>query len=115
MTGGPPPPSQPLMQMSGDPADIERDEHANALGGVRMPGVDVPIAHNTGVSPVEGLGGLGGGYEPFAKKKLVALYGDHATYVARFSDAAATAVHAGVLRAAEADQLVSEARDSEPF
>ena len=31
------------------------------------------------------------------------------------SDAAAAAVNAGVLRASEADQLVKEARDSEPF
>jgi hypothetical protein len=114
MTGGPPPPSQPLIQMSG-PADIERDEDANALGGVRMPGVDVPVAHDTGVSPVEGLGGLGGGHEPFDKDKLIALYGDHATYVARFSEAAAAAVNAGVLRASEADQLVKDARESEPF
>jgi hypothetical protein len=80
-----------------------------------MPGVDVPIGHNTGVSPVQGLGGLGGGSEPFEKDKLVDLYGDHDGYVARFSDAAAAAVNAGVLRASEADQLVREARDSEPF
>jgi hypothetical protein len=114
MTGGTPPPIQPRIEMSG-PTDIERDEHANALGGVRMPGVDVPVAHNTGVSPVEGLGGLGGGHEPFDTDKLVALYGDHATYVARFSEAAAAAVTQGVLRASEADELVNEARDSEPF
>jgi hypothetical protein len=115
MTGGPPPPGQPLIDMSGDPADISRDEHHNALGGVRMPGVDVPIGHNTGISPVQGLGGLGGGTEPFEKDKLVDLYGDHDCYVAKFSDAAAAAVNAGVLRASEADQLVKEARDSEPF
>jgi len=115
ITGGPPPPTQPLIQMSGDPTDIERDEHANALGGVRMPGMDVPVAHNTGVSPVAGLGGLGGGHEPFGTEKLVALYDDHDHYVARFSEAAAAAVTAGVLRASEADQLVNEARESEPF
>jgi hypothetical protein len=115
MTGGPPPPTQSLIEMSGDPTEIQRDEHANALGGVRMPGVEVPVAHNTGVSPVEGLGGLGGGNEPFAKEKLIALYGDHDRYVARFSEATAAAVTAGVLRAGEADQLVNEARESEPF
>jgi hypothetical protein len=80
-----------------------------------MPGIEVPIAHNTGVSPVEGLGGLGGCHEPFTKEKLIALYGDHDTYVARFSEATAAAVTAGVLRASEADQLVNEAREHEPF
>jgi hypothetical protein len=115
ITTGPPPPSQPPISMTGDPVEIERDEHANALGGVRMPGVDVPIAHNTGVSPVEGLGGLGGGHDPFSRQKLVDLYGDHDHYVARFSEAATSALIEGVLRASEADQLVTEARNSEAF
>jgi hypothetical protein len=104
-----------LIALSGDPAEIQRDEHANALGGVRMPGIEVPVAHDTGISSVEGLGGLGGDHEPFTKEKLIALYGDHDSYVARFSEATAAAVTAGVLRASEADQLVKEARESEPF
>ncbi|MGH9047877.1 MAG: alpha/beta hydrolase domain-containing protein, partial [Acidimicrobiales bacterium] len=115
MTTGSPPPEQPLIEMTADPGEIRRDEHDNAIGGVRMPGMDVPAAHNTGVSRIEGLGGLGGGHRPFSKEEMVALYGDHDTYVARFSDAAAAAVTAGVLRVAEADALVREARDSEPF
>jgi hypothetical protein len=115
MTGGPPPPEQPRIQMSGDPAQIARDEHANALGGIRMPAIEVPTAHNTGISPVEGLGGLGGGHEPFDRATLVALYGDHDRYVAKFSEAATAAVVAGVLRASEADALVREARESAPF
>ena len=115
MTGGTPPPTQSLIALSGDPAEIQRDEHANALGGVRMPGIEVPVAHDTGISSVEGLGGLGGDHEPFTKEKLIALYGDHDSYVARFSEATAAAVTAGVLRASEADQLVKEARESEPF
>ncbi len=109
MTGGPPPPAQPLIEVSGDPPQIGRDGHANALGGVRMPGVEVPVAHNTGVSPVQGLGGLGGAHEPFAREQLVALYGDREQYLARFSAAAVAAVGAGVLRASEADALIEEA------
>ena len=115
MTGGPPPPVQPLIEVAGDPLEIQRDEHQNALGGVRMPGVEVPVAHNTGVSPVQGLGGLGGGHEPFPADKLAALYGDRDGYLARFEKAAAGAVNAGVLRASEADALVSDARDGAPF
>ncbi len=115
MTGGPPPPAQPRIEMAGDPATIRRDEHGNAVGGVRMPGVEVPVAHNTGVSPVEGLGGLTGFHEPFEREKLVALYGDHPSYVARFSQAAAAAVSAGVLRPSEADELIEDARNAAPF
>ncbi len=115
MTGGPPPPEQPRIEVAGDPPTIRRDEHANAIGGVRMPGIAVPVAHDSGVSPVEGLGGLTGVHEPFDREKLVALYGDHAGYVALFSQAAAAAVNEGVLRPSEADELIEAARSSEPF
>ncbi|MGH9008020.1 MAG: alpha/beta hydrolase domain-containing protein [Acidimicrobiales bacterium] len=116
MTGGPPPPVQPRIEVAaGDPPEIERDEHGNAVAGIRMPGVAVPVAHDTGVSSVAGLAGLGGVHEPFEPDTLVALYGDHATYVARFSEAAAAAVTAGVLRASEADRLVAEAGAAAPF
>jgi hypothetical protein len=115
MTGGPPPPVQPLIEVTGEPAEIQRDEHANALGGVRMPGMEAPVAHDTGVSPVQGLGGLGGGHEPFSAEKLAALHGDRDGYLARFEKAAAAAVTAGVLRAGEADALVGDARDNAPF
>jgi hypothetical protein len=115
MNGGPPPPVQPLISMAGDPPQIQRDEHANALGGVRMPGMEAPIAHNTGVSPVQGLGGLGGGHEPFSAGQLAQLYGDRDGYLARFEKAAAAAVASGVLRASEADALVDDARANAPF
>lgn len=115
MTGGPPPPAQPPIRVSGDPPEIERDQYANALGGTRPPGIDVPVAHDTGVSPVAGLGGLGGGHEPFTTEQLVALYGDRDGYLARFSQAAAAAMAAGLLRASEADALVAEARASAPL
>lgn len=115
MAGGPPPPSQPPIALTADPATagpaaIERDEHGIALGGVRLPGAEVPVARESGVSAVEGLAGLGGVHEPFDKEKLVSLYGDHEGYVSRFAEAAKRAVAAGVLRPSEADQLVDEAR-----
>ena len=66
MTGGAPPPRQPPIEVAGDPPAIARDEHGNARGGIRLPQIEVPIAHNTGISPVQGLGGLGGHSEPFA-------------------------------------------------
>jgi hypothetical protein len=116
MAGGPLPPSLPPIETSGgDPVEIERDEHGNALGGVRMPAIDVPVAQNTGVSLFQGLGALAGGREPFTLDELIALYGNHDTYLARFSTAAEAAVGAGVLRQTEADRLVQEARESHRF
>jgi hypothetical protein len=109
MTGGAPPPRQPPIEVAGDPPAIARDEHGNARGGIRLPQIEVPVAHNTGISPVPGLGGLGGHSEPFDAATLAALYADHADYVGRFSDAARAAVEAGVLSRADADSLIAEA------
>jgi len=114
MTGGPPPPTQARIELEGD-ATVARDAHGNARGGVRMPGVEVPLAHNTGISPFEGLAGLGGRHEPFSVETLVSLYADRDTYVARFSEAAAAAVMAGVLRPSEADGLIADARQTPSF
>ncbi len=114
--GGPPPPSQPpIAVLATDPPTIERDEHGNARGGVRLPGIEVPIAHNTGISPETGLAGLDGLHEPFTREVLVALYGDRNGYLTRFEAAAKAAVAAGVLRPSEADTLVDEARTSTPL
>jgi hypothetical protein len=109
MTGGAPPPRQDPIELAGDPPMIVRDEHENARGGIRLPQIEVPIAHNTGLSPVAGLGGLGGHSEPFDAATLAALYADHADYVGRFSDAARAAVEAGVISKADADSLIAEA------
>jgi len=112
MTGGPPPPIQTPITLAGDPPTIARDEHGNALGGVRLPQIEVPIAHNTGVSPVPGLGGLGGHSEPFDAAMLAALYPSRQDYRDRFAAAAAAAVEAGVISRRDADALVAEAADA---
>jgi hypothetical protein len=109
MTGGAPPPRRPPIEVAGDPPAIVRDEHKNARGGIRLPQIEVPVAHNTGVSPVQGLGGLGGHSEPFAPAALAALYASRADYQARFAEAARAAVTAGVVSRADADHLVEEA------
>lgn len=109
MTGGPPPPRQTPIEMTDGPPVIVRDEHANARGGIRLPQIEVPIGHNTGVSPVPGLGGLGGHSEPFDAVTLAALYTDRADYLGRFAEAARAAVEAGVISRADADALVAEA------
>jgi hypothetical protein len=47
---GPPPPEFPRLESSGEGDDfqLERDELGIALGGVRTPIVDVPLALNVG-------------------------------------------------------------------
>ena len=47
--GGEAPPVQPLIEFAGDPAEVVRDEHGIAVGGVRLPQADVPVAQNSAI------------------------------------------------------------------
>jgi Alpha/beta hydrolase domain len=49
LNGGPPPPIQPRISFAGDPPEIVRDEHGLAVGGVRLPQVEVPVAQNSAI------------------------------------------------------------------
>lgn len=94
--GGPGPSSQlpfKIEMKNGRPAYV-RDQYGNVEGGVRLPEVEVPIAHYVGnVGP----GGLAGSTEPFAPDPLRKLYPTHAVYVAKVSAAARAALRAGVI------------------
>jgi hypothetical protein len=67
--------------------EIKRDANGNAIGGVRMPYIEVPIATYTGYLTAGGMGGVTGAKKPFAQETIKTLYPDHGTYVAKFSAA----------------------------
>jgi hypothetical protein len=113
---GTPPPVQPRIEFAGDPPEIVRDEHGIARGGIRLPQADVPIAHNSAVpagSDVFAL--LNGSWAPFPPEQVRALYGDRATYLARFEEAARAAEKAGVLLERDVDALLAEAAEVWPL
>jgi hypothetical protein len=112
LTGGPPPPSQPPIAVAGDPTAIERDEHGNARGGVRVPVMEVPVGRHVGAREDLDSGGLMGSSVAFPPEQVEALYPDHDAYVARIDAAARAAVAAGVLLPRDADRAVDEARRS---
>jgi hypothetical protein len=93
---GTPPPRAPRLELTGgESLPIVRDEHGNALGGIRTPAVDVPIATLSGQAPVGTLiCALLGTTMPFDGATLAALYPDHAAYVSAFEKAARRAVRA---------------------
>jgi hypothetical protein len=64
------------------PTAVERDEHGNAVGGVRTTTVDVPTATRGPLNTPENCVVFGNQHD-FTRDELVALYGDHATYVDR--------------------------------
>jgi hypothetical protein len=112
---GTPPPSAPLIEVNaGPPAAIARDVNGNALGGIRTPQVDVPIATLSGEGQVGELFCiLFGTTVPFDDEKLASLYPDHETYVAAIDEAAGRAVEEGFLLAPDAELIKDNARNSD--
>jgi hypothetical protein len=108
--GGAAPPSQPLIEFSGERPEVVRDEHGIAKGGVRLPQVDAPVATNSSIAVTDDFSGsLRGGNRPFGKAKLDALYGSEAKYLARFEEAAQRAVTAGVMLPRDVARATEEA------
>lgn len=65
--------------------DLERDEHGNALGGLRSPYVDVPIAGYVASNP-EDPEGICGAMTYFSREKVEELYGGVDGYLERFAE-----------------------------
>ena len=120
--GGDAPPQGERIETTddGDGVVIVRDEHENAIGGVRNPLVDVPTATLSGEPPagtsIEDLADGGGDLcilfgttVPFDQETLVELYGTADDYVEQFRASAEEAVAAGFLLQPDADELIAEA------
>jgi hypothetical protein len=110
---GPLPPSAPRIAVTeGDLPTIERDEHGIAIGGVRSPLVDVPVATLTAEPASYGPGPTceaSGATIPFDAATLAELYPTQADYVRAFTESANTAVEAGFLLRPDADAMIAEA------
>ena len=90
---------------------IVRDPHGNALGGIRTPQVDVPIAALSGERQSGSLFCLLFGTTVlFDAATLAALYPDHATYVAAFNAATDAAVQAGFVLPPDAELMKAPPR-----
>lgn len=93
---GKPPRSAPRLEVAaGPPVAIMTDPNGNALGGIRTPQVDVPIATFTGEQEGSILCRLFGTTTPFDDAKLAALYPSHKAFVKRYNKALKSAVRAG--------------------
>jgi hypothetical protein len=106
------PPAAPPFKVTNG-SEIARDEHGNAIGGIRTPAVDVPTetlsGENGGRSPICSLFGS---RQPFDAATLQRLYPTHADYVAKVKTAAAAAVKAGFLLTPDADEIVRTAESA---
>jgi Alpha/beta hydrolase domain len=116
MQGGAAPPAQPRIVFSGDPPEIVRDGNGIAQGGIRLPAVAVPIAHNSALqqSP-DVFGRLVGYHEPFSSQKVRELYGTRAEYVARYESAARASAAASVILPRDVAAVVREGTTTVPL
>jgi hypothetical protein len=116
-TGIAPPTAPKLQVLSTSPFVFAHDANGNALGGVRSPQVDAPIAALGGVDN-GGSGGLSrfcvlfGTTTPFTSSHLAELYPTHGKFVSQWSRAANRAVKAGYLLPLDAEELVNSAATS---
>jgi hypothetical protein len=112
---GTPPPKAPRLDVAdGEPVTLERDEHGNALGGIRTPLVDVPTATLTGESDNSGgrFCGLFGATIAFDAATLASLYGNNDDYVRKFNRSTDRVVADGFLLAVDAENLKAAATQS---
>ena len=79
---------------------LRRDRYGNALGGVRLPALDVPVATYRS----EFTDGAGGNTRAFDRSTLAALYPTHDAYVAKIRAAADAAVAGGFMLPADRDE-----------
>jgi hypothetical protein len=94
---GTPPPSAPRLDI-GPGLAVARDTHGNALGGIRTPQLDVPIATYSGGGQSGAIACLlFGSTTPFDAVKLQTLYPTHRAFVSAFRKATTDAVRAGFL------------------
>ena len=104
------PPIQPRIEFAGNPAAVVRDENGIAVGGIRLPQVEVPVAHNSAIARSNDIFAiLDGSSEPFSAAQCEQMYGDKANYLTQFKAAADRAVQAGVLLPRDATALLEEA------
>lgn len=107
--GTAPPSAEPLVVSGGF---LVRDERGNALGGVRLPDVEAPIATLTGETEAESVFcSLFGQTLPFDDATLASLYPSSEDYVADVTEAVDAAVEAGFLLPADGEALVAEAEE----
>ncbi|BEL05855.1 hypothetical protein Q0Z83_040460 [Actinoplanes sichuanensis] len=110
------PPTAPLISLAADGQTVQRDQHGNALGGLRLAPFQVPVAVDTGSNenPPGGTGlcFLNGTHIPFDRATLTALYPDRQTYLRRFTIAAARNVRDGHVLPADAAEMLRDAHAS---
>jgi Alpha/beta hydrolase domain len=110
--GTAPPHADPIQTGGTNGTTVARDAHGIALGGIRTPSVDVPIATLSGETPADAptLCAIFGSSTPFDHATLTSLYPTQQAYLDAFDKALDQAISLGFVRAADRDEFAAEAR-----
>jgi hypothetical protein len=105
--GKQPPTSPRLQTTSTSPPQFVVDANGVALGGIRTPAVDAPVARLSGLGQTGGTQfcSIFGSTVPFSNDQLRALYKTHAGFALAWSRATFKALKAGFLEPADALDL----------
>jgi hypothetical protein len=115
LTDGTPPPVLPRITFAGDPPEMARDDDGIALGGIRLPQVEVPLGHNSALQQSPDIfARLVGFHESFPDEKIRARYGGRAEYLARYEAATRSAEAAGVVLPRDVGPLLAEGAAAYP-
>ena len=111
-TGDAPPIAAPMKLSGSEPPELVLDATGNAMGGVRTPWVDVPIARTSGLAPEESpMSFLFGSGQLLDTQTLRALYpGGAGEYLERFTAALDLAIEAGFIVAADRAEILALAK-----
>ncbi|NDL55803.1 hypothetical protein F7O44_01825 [Phytoactinopolyspora sp. XMNu-373] len=103
-----PPPSM-WLRTAGAGDDIQRDEHGNALGGLRTPYVTVPVSSLVAATPVGRPSWYHGHEIPFDVATLDTLYGSAPVYRRRVADEIARMIDDGLYDPIDAEEIRQQA------
>jgi hypothetical protein len=92
--------------------EIMRDADGNALGGLRLPWIEVPTARYAGALAQSGLASISGAKVPFDPARLQTLYGDHATYLRKFSASTDATLKARLILASDVQDMKAAAGET---
>ena len=103
---GTPPVSMPKLDNKADLTGFNLDAQGNALGGIRTPYVDVPLAALSGIGQEGGsFCGLFGTTRSFTADELTALYPTAEDFIAKWNAATDAAVESGAILAVDAEHI----------
>ena len=119
MRSGTPPSTAPRMEVQdvGGTPTVQDGQNGNAIGGIRGPWEQVPVAAYSGRAPAgaPGFCVLFGATHPFSAAQLTALYGTKSHYLEAYTRATDADIEAGYLLPADRAQVLAFAEQVHPF